>query len=399
MGSRVTIIGAGFAGLTLARALGLRGVPVRVIEAGPLVGGLISTEHTPNGLIETAAPSLNRTERVEKLIQDLELVLMEPSPNARKRLFYVNGEWRSWPLSALESVHFGCKAALSKISGRLPPRENETLRLWAERCLTVKAADRLVATAFQGIYAGDASQLSASLLLGHLFRPGREKFRGVAGVRGGMGALIGALTEAVREQGGEIVRAVRVKPEELPERSVIATSAAAAAELLSVRDPTAAKLIGQIRMLPLVSATAFFHEATGPKAFGGLVRRGENIRALGILLNKEIFPERDELASETWIYGGATDPGVADLTTDQIRKLLLEERRRLFQREEGPVDLRVTVWRRGLPHYDLELERILRELKEPAGILFHGNWLGGIGLSRILERSDRLAERIAREWT
>ena len=52
-------------------------------------------------------------------------------------------------------------------------------------------------------------------------------------------------------------------------------------------------------------------------------------------------------------------------------------------------------WPRALPHYDLELERLLRRgIDTPPDTFLAGNYLNGIGLPMLLERSWEVTQRI-----
>ena len=56
---------------------------------------------------------------------------------------------------------------------------------------------------------------------------------------------------------------------------------------------------------------------------------------------------------------------------------------------------RITRWPEALPHYTVDLERVLPQLQGMKnGVILIGNYLGDIGLARILERAARLPEEI-----
>jgi hypothetical protein len=55
----------------------------------------------------------------------------------------------------------------------------------------------------------------------------------------------------------------------------------------------------------------------------------------------------------------------------------------------------VTRWSRALPHYTIELEKILTDLPPPPkNIALVGNYLGRIGLAKILERAAFVADEV-----
>lgn len=393
---RITVVGAGFSGLTVARALLKKGFPVTIRERSARAGGLIETIRTPYGIAEKAAPSITRTPRMETLLHELNVQTLQPSKASKKRLFYVGG-LRRWPLSFFETLDLGYRFLVSKVSGNLPPRARETVSAWGRRCLTKAATHRLLATAFQGIYAGNAERMSASLILGPLFRKQkRDPYLGVFGIEGGMSSLMKALEDDVRARGGtfEFENPVATN---LPENCVLAVPGSEASRILAEKDPRLSELLSRVEEAPLITATLFFEEPTGPKAFGCLVPRGDGPSVLGVLLNHAIFPGRDSKNGETWIYGGATNPDVIPLSKEEILRLILTERKTLFGKTDGPLHSEITILKKGLPQYDLSLEEVLKEIVEPKGLWLHGNWMGSIGLSRILERSDALADRIARE--
>ncbi len=393
---KITIVGAGFSGLTLARDLVRRGFQVEVLDRENRAGGLIGTRKTEYGLAETAAPSLTRSRRLDELFAELGLEARIPAKAASRRLFYV-GRLTTWPLSIFQSIALGLNAIFSKLTGTLQPVTHETVAQWGRRTLTAKAVQNLLAPGLQGIYAGDVEKMSASLILGSLFKKGREKFKGVVGVPGGTLGLIQALEENLKAKGVVFRYGVNISPDQLPTPAVIATSAADAGRLMAVKYPEVATRLAQIQMSPLLSVTVFYDEPTGPRAFGCVVPRGQGVRVLGVLLNHAIFPGRDIKFSETWIFAGATDPNILSLSDQELKELIAKERKVIFGKDDRALHHEFVRWQEGLPHYNLVLESVLKDLPEPPSIWFHGNWLGGIGLSKILDRSETLAERIAKE--
>ena len=116
-------------------------------------------------------------------------------------------------------------------------------------------------------------------------------------------------------------------------------------------------------------------------------------------MNSYIFQGRDKVYNETWIMGGVKESSLLDLEDTEILKLIAEERFKILGTKEGLLDYRINRWKNALPYYDLNLEKAQGEIRAFATsdkIFLHGNYLYGIGLSKILEQSDILAEEIVR---
>jgi len=76
--------------------------------------------------------------------------------------------------------------------------------------------------------------------------------------------------------------------------------------------------------------------------------------------------------------------------------LIASERERFYGVRDEPLAIHVTRWPSALPHYSIELERILTTLAAPSSnVSLVGNYLGRIGLAKILERSAFVADVIS----
>jgi oxygen-dependent protoporphyrinogen oxidase len=399
---KVTVIGAGFSGLATAYYLRKRGLEVEVVDKSKRVGGLISTLECDYGLIETAANGLVNSELVEEMFGDLGLLLTPPRPRARKRYIFRQRPQR-WPLGIFETLAMLtrlCWRFLFGFKNGLRPREGETMRQWTERNLGPAALRYLVGPGLQGIYAGDVNRLSAGLILGKFFAPSRASrklsLRGTVAPRKGMGQLIGALRDWLKTNGVAVRLDTEVvwNPEIKNWRWVIATGASDAAKILSSHP--AARVLEMIEVSPVVSVTAFFHPLdAGVKGFGVLFPRGEGVRALGVLVNNEIFEGRSNDRSETWIYGGALDHEVCDFSDPEILSQLMRDRKIVERGISKPLHYRIQRWPAAIPHYTVNLERLLVSLPEIKNTFLVGNYLGGLGLGKILERSFAVAETVA----
>lgn len=399
---KIRIIGAGFSGLTLALRLVQQGFEVEIYDTASKPGGLISTERTGSGLAESAANSVIATARMQKLFADLEITPQFPLATAKKR-FIFRDRPRQWPLHFFETLGFLARLLPRFILAKksMKPESHQTLQAWGEKILGRKAARFLLGPAMQGIYANDISGLSASLILGPLFTPGREKYKGLLTGPQGMQTLIDALYGKLQMQGVRFHfnQELNIRDQEDP--VVVATSARAAAQILSEVDSVRSQILARIPMSSLISSTLFFNQPqTQYQGFGCLIPRGFQLKTLGILMNSFIFPNRDQTYNETWILGGIKEASLLQLTDPDLLKLIAEERFQILKAKDSLKDFRIHRWHEALPYYGLELEKALQELGRLPGsskVYLHGNYLAGIGLSKILERSEKLAQQIGQE--
>lgn len=403
----VVVVGAGFSGLVSAYYLAKAGYAVELFEAKPGPGGLIGTLEGAHGRVETAANALLNSALVEDLFSDLELPLLSTKKEARKRYIVRNGEARRWPLGffgTLRLVRFALKYFFMRAS--LRPAVTESASHWATRVLGSEGAQYLVEAALQGIYAGDPSKMSASLLFGRFFETStkpvrRARVRGSVSAPEGMGQLIRALETKLEKLGCVFHYGTSSEVEPSPTRpTVVATSASEAARVLHKHSPQIANALEKVELVPVTSATLFFHR-TDPstRGFGCLFPPVEKRGALGVLKNDFIFEGRvkGDIHSETWILGGAMPPAGFDRWTQKdIVDVIVGERTKIFDLSDAPADVVITKWPHAIPHYTIELERTLPMIAGIENNVFLiGNYLGQIGLAKILERASRLPEEVA----
>ncbi len=389
MQREITVIGAGFSGLMTAYFLVKAGLPVRVLERSARVGGLLGTQRTPHGLVEKAANGLLNSALLESVCADLGVTLQAPLRQSRARFIWREGQPRRWPLSMGESARLGW--GLLRHAGHWRPAAGETIAAWGERVLGRAAVPQLLTPALGGIYASEAECLSASLILARRAAARKPKLRGTVSFAGGMQMLLDALHDYLLRHG------VRVELNQTAQLTasaptVLCTSATQVAELLREVAPAVSEALAGIEMLPLVTATCFYERsACQPQGFGCLFPRGAGFRALGVLFNDCIFAERSEMRSETWVFNGAA----LSLTDIQLKEILREDHARLVGNAEPLLSARVTRWPQALPHYSVALERTLADLPQlPAPIALVGNYLGQIGLTKILARAQAVAAKM-----
>lgn len=402
----VRVVGAGFSGLTTSYYLRRRELHVELFEAQARPGGMLQTTQTPLGLVESAANGILCSSSLEEMAKDAGIQLMASGKESRNRYILRDGSARRWPLSFWESVcaiwNF-IKARFSKL-GRAP-QKFETIANWGTRVLGAPLTERMMAPALQGIYAGDHKRLSASLIVGRFFESKPKvkgpapRFSGTVAPAGGMGEFAVKLrnrlvAEGVIYKSGQTVTAedvLRWKAE--GSDVVIALPAPAAAELVKTFAPKLAEKLSRIEMIPIVTVTMFYpSEAARLRGFGCLIPRNAGFTVLGVLFNNFIFPGRAKGHSETWIFG---EKGSSDT---ELLARIQRERRELYKGiDDEPVDHKITRWPAALPHYTVELEKLLPDIMaeaKAAGVYLMGNYLGSLGLGRILVKAQETAAAV-----
>jgi oxygen-dependent protoporphyrinogen oxidase len=399
MMKKAIVVGGGFSGLVTAYYLSRRGFEVDLHEASSRLGGLLGSERLESGLVETAANGFILNDDLVELLEDIGLEYIRPLKEARKR-FIFRGSFRRWPLSFFETLNLIGKALprffFSKASFK--PQADETVWSWGLRCLNRAASRYLLSPALQGIYAGDAHKMSAELILGPLFGGKKQKYRGTVSFKKGMGEFVAAMEKKLVQQGVKIHLNSFYRIESLETPHVVCVSAAAAANVLEKVSPETAAEISKVEVLPVLSATVFFEKPRFRiEGFGVLFPDDQQYRVLGILSPTRIFENRGPDYSETWIFGGAHSPEVLEKSNEQILELIQSERARIFGLTDKVREYRMHPWPKALPHYTLEHKKILNGLKLPKNLYLNGNYMGVIGLSKILSRSKELAQKVSHD--
>jgi oxygen-dependent protoporphyrinogen oxidase len=392
----VTVIGGGLSGLATAYYLSRAGIPVEIVEKTDRLGGLIATLQTPHGPVETAAIGMKNTARVDAVCRDLGLPMLCTTLSSNRARYIYRRRPRRWPLTPAECLTLAARFATATAQGSRWPRPLETVDQWGSRVLGPTATRWLVGPTLQSVYAGDPACLSASLVVGARDRGARPARKGVVAPARGMQQLIDALESHLR------TRDVSIRLNS-PARlngstpAVICTSAGDAAECLRDAAPAASQALSRIDMLPLVRITAFYpDEGTHQRGRGILFPRGGEVRALGALFNTNVFPHRAGQYSESWIYGGAADRDVVHLSEDELGTLMDRDRQVLCGRSVPPAARLVHRWRAALPHYDLHLESVRAcGFDLPKDVFLVGNYVGGIGVSALLEQAAAVATRVS----
>ena len=395
----INVVGAGFSGLTTAYFLTKQNLKVRIFEKSNRPGGLIKTIRTEHGLVETAANGLLSSARAEAMCADIGVPLLTTRREGRKRFIY-RGKPRQVPLNIVEILKAGARLAAHAMN--LKPVPFESIAEWGRRVGGVAATDYLLTPALGGIYAGDPERLSASLIFGkaklpdHLGTksPTKGKLHGTVAPPHGMQQLIDGLYDYLERAGAEFVFD-QWERADVHQPTIVCLSARAAGEYLADVAPELSAALRRIEMLSLATVTCFYRsDAAKLNGFGCLFPRDQGFRARGVLFNDSIFEGRGPGHAESWIFGGALDPDVVDLNDDQFARMIASERERFYGVRDEPLAVHVTRWPNALPHYTIDLERLLTTLTAPpANILLVGNYLGRIGLAKILERAAVVTEQ------
>ena len=379
---KIRILGAGFSGLTLAYLLIRKGFQVEVIERDSRVGGLIQTHRAPNLFSESAANGLIANEKVLEMFKELGLDYLSAQKQSAKR-FIFRGSPKRWPLTLFETLAMALRFLSNRIRRHHRPRPFETVTAWGNRILGTAATSYLLQPALQGIYAGDIQHMSASLILGKFFAKKKNKLGQLISPVNGMEELLTSLVRYIKAHGGQ----VNLNCKDTTSNESIPTLYAISSQAYQH------SYFDHLELLSLVKVTVRWQKpAKKLNGYGILFPRDQGIRAIGVLSSDSIFGRTEELDTEAWIYGGATDPELTQLSDAEILKLIAKDRESLFGSNDQMVSYKVCRWPRSLPHYNLDLEKHLNSLSHEEKMLFSGNFMGELGLSRIFLRNIEIAE-------
>lgn len=399
----ITIIGGGFAGLSMGFFLKKHGIPFRLFEKSPQIGGLIGSITSEFGTAEKAAHAFFMSESMLEDISELNLTPIYAQKKLQKKI-YRNGRFQKNGMSRIELAKIGFNFLTKP-----PPRYSEdmTLAEFLEPLAPLQIQHEVFAAAMVGVYAADSQNLHLQSLFPNVdfksvftyrdfFKQIKkskngQRFQSIS-FKNGMQELVSSLGEYLTtdiETGFEM--------QEAPDNSIICTNSHQAAKLLEKSSPQLSEQLALIEYLP-VSAVTIFSQAEisdlknsfgclfSPRSYQGKIR--------GILSNWEIFPAQMQQKthhSYTFIMHGISK--LESHLENELKSLGLED---IWNQQ---LNLEVVPWKMGLPLYNYQRFKTVQKLKEnePSNIALFGNYIGGISLREMFKSAKAFAEECSRE--
>jgi protoporphyrinogen/coproporphyrinogen III oxidase len=441
------VVGGGISGLVCAFALRKAGIDAHLVEASPRPGGVIDSVARDGFLLELGPQSFSSTPALNELCADLGVSneLLQAPPHA-PRYVLIDGKLRPVPMSPpsffMSSLIDGSTkwALVRDIFGKsIPPVGDESVAAFVRRKFSPQLLDRLVGPFVSGIYAGDperlsvrsafpqlyeAEQISGSIARGMLclakskqgprvrptlqsFREGNETLvRALANKLGPALLTKTSVTEISLPNDGsfEIRLESLGRDESICAKSlVLATSTDITGSLLSHLDSSFATQLSSMEYAAVAVVSLGYrkkdvgHPLSG---FGFLVPRSAGLRVLGSVWNSSLFPGRapEGQVLLTSFAGGATDPSAAELSLEELVRLVHCELSPFLSIASPPIFSNVAIWRRALPQYNLghgdRLAAVAKACSRFPGLWLTGNYLRGPAIGSCIDQALAVAEEV-----
>jgi len=457
---RVAVIGGGISGLAAAhRLMELNDAcEIHLFEADHRLGGVLQTTVTNDGyLLENSADNFITNipfamDLCRRLGMEESLL---PTNDALRKAYVVRGgklypvpegfvlmaPSKMWSVVTTPILSWAGKLRLAQ-EYFVPKREetsDECLESFVTRRLGKEAYERLVQPLIGGIYTADPTKLSiqatlrqfvemerkhGSLIKGMQRREGANGKQNESGARysmfvapqQGMGQLVQKLEQRLSKQHIHVNTpvdtiekkdgqwTVQASGETHPFDAVVMALPAPAATKVLSSFPVLAENLQAIPYAGCSVAILVVDEKQigRPVAgFGFVVPEIEQRKILAGSFSSAKFPGRapDGKVIIRVFVGGACHPELADLSDDEMKRVVLDELGDLVDLRGEPEKFLVTRWMGKMPQYHLgHLDRVAALEAEAArlpGLELAGNAYRGVGVPQCVQSGEQAAQRVA----
>lgn len=447
---RITIIGAGISGLSLAYLIlhYSKDIDLMIFERAGRAGGKIWTEKSEGYLCEASVNGfLNNKPETLDLAKSLSLDLLKSNDNARRRFILSNNKLQLIP----DNPKAFFLSNFLSLSGRLRilreyfiPKgkdEDESLESFALRRVGKEFYEKLLDPMASGIYAGDPSKMSIKSCFGRVFeiekkygslikgfiaigkeakKTGKKISAGPSGVLHSFPEGMYSLIESLKiSLSNKIITNKELKAVQKITDSyelffhdgtkyqtdilIFAIPAHDASESIVSFDKKISEILKTIPYPPVsVVALGIDREKikTNTDAFGFLIPAKEKRKILGTLFDSSIFSNRapEGKVLMRCFVGGARNPDMALLDDELLIDTVLSELKGIIKMHGEPHLIKIFRWQKAIPQYLVghseKLSMLDSELKKHKGLYLTGNAYRGVSVNDCIANSFILAKKI-----
>lgn len=444
----VVVVGAGVAGLTVARELSRNGHDVRVYESSPMTGGVINSIRKDGFLIDCGPNTmLDKHPEVSSLVEGLDLLEERVFQKSASATRYIVRDGKlialpSSPAAFILSPLFSLRAKLRLLREPFIPRGNgtesdESVAEFTVRRLGREFLDYAMDPFVGGIHAGRPDRLvvrhafpklvqlekeHGSLIKGQFHAARKRKHRGNAPMssgriysfRNGVKSLSNALARSVSEHIYTSNRIIDISPSKqgyrvesesgmIHARSVVYAAGLRDSKPLKSLFSGTGEGFSSLRYPP-ISVVALGYRRSQIKhpldGSGMLIPSIEDRFILGTLFSSSIFPGRAPAGHEllTSFVGGDRQPELTEETESRIVDVVHTELSDLLGIHEKPVFQHVATLPMAIPQFDSLYSAAQQDMdrleNDHAGFFFCGNTRAGLSLPDTMLHALKLAGRV-----